>query len=351
MAETVELRVGGSRYQGWTSVEVTRSLEAVAGTFELSVTERWPGNQKRYAIHPGDRCSLRAGGDVVIDGYVDVVEVNHGADQHTVRISGRDRAGDLVDCSAIVPGGEFKGRDLAAIARALCEPFGIPVTAEADVGKPFDRFAIDQGETAFEAIERGCRQRAVLPVADGRGGLKLTNAGQAGRSGTTLRLGDNILSARGTYSHRDRFSTYTVKGQDTGSDFAFGELASEPSAEVRDGAIARHRPLLLTAEGPGSAGSMQERAKWERAVRRGRSRRAEIRVQGWRQDSGALWAPNALVPVVDDWLAIDRTLLVAEVRYSLDQSGTVARLSLASAEAFQLRPESEDDTQDQEFGW
>lgn len=333
---TVDLTVNGTRYRGWQSVEVTRSIEAIAGSFSLAVTERWPGSQARYAISPGAACTLAADGEALITGHVDTVDVRFDDRGHGVTIAGRDVTGDLVDCSAEAPGGELRDVTLTQLAARLAQPFGVEVRAETDAGRPFDRITIEPGESAFEAIERACRMRAVLPVSDGRGGLLLTTAGQAGRAATTLAQGQNILAAGGTYSWRDRYSTVTVKGQAAGTDSFFGEPAAAAKGRQADPAIGRHRPLTVIAEAPGDDAALAERAAWEVTVRRGRSRSVEITVAGWRMSDGRLWAPNMLVPAVSDWLGIDQDMLIVSVTYSLDETGTLARLSLMRPDAYAL---------------
>lgn len=39
--ESVILTVDGKLWEGWTEMSVSRSLEAIAGEFDLSVTTRW----------------------------------------------------------------------------------------------------------------------------------------------------------------------------------------------------------------------------------------------------------------------------------------------------------------------
>ncbi|MHA0401779.1 phage baseplate assembly protein, partial [Escherichia coli] len=39
--ESVILTVDGKLWEGWTEMSVSRSLKAIAGEFDLSVTTRW----------------------------------------------------------------------------------------------------------------------------------------------------------------------------------------------------------------------------------------------------------------------------------------------------------------------
>ena len=207
----VELIIDGTAFGGWESIGVNRSIETISGAFDLAVTEKSPFDPTDRRIRTGAPCSVAVDGETVITGYVDEIDVSENATTSSVTIRGRDRAADLVDCAAVHKPAEWLKRTLDAIARDICAPFGISVSVSTDVGKPFPRFSINQGEKAFAAIERMCRQRAVLPVSNGRGGIELTRAG-TGRAAGSLVRGDNVIGASGQNSDRGRFSEIIVRG-------------------------------------------------------------------------------------------------------------------------------------------
>lgn len=337
MSGRAELYVGGAIYGGWKRVAVSRTIEQIANGFDLEVTERWPGQSTSRPIRPGERCLLKLDGETVITGHVDDSEPTYDHQSHGLSVRGRDATGDLVDCSAIHKTGQWKNATLDRIARDLCAPFGIKVKVETDVGDSFASFKIEPGETAFECVERAARLKAVLLIADGDGNLVITRAGRE-RSRTALAEGRNILSARGQFSWRDRFSIYTVKGHDRialDGDAAPGHVA--PAATAADEAITRYRPRIILADDHGNKTRFRDRAEWERNVRMGRGLRGSITVQGWRDDQGKLWQPNTLVTVTSPLLYLrDAQMLIVGCLYTLDESGTRTALSIARREAFDL---------------
>lgn len=341
----VKLKVDGREYSGWKSLRVGRGIEQIAGTFELSVTERWAGQEQPWPILPGAECVLSINGHDLISGWVDDVVPSYDVTRHGIKVSGRDRTGGLVDCSAIHESGEWKDRTLLQIAKDLATPFGVTVTAEASVGAPFATASIQEGETAFETIERLARFRGVLLVSNGCGGLVITRTSTE-RIATGLVQGENILSASATLSHRDRYSRYIVKGQNSGSDFSTPAQNASVSAEATDPAISRYRPLVIVAEDQGDVTKLADRAKWEAGVRAGRSCRATITVQG-RSHGDGLWHPNRLVSVRDDFLRLDGDMLITSVTFILDEKGSRTELELCRPEAFELQalpePASGDD--------
>lgn len=332
----VELVTGGRSFEGWKAMRIARSMDAMCGGFELEVSEIWPGSSVSRHIQPGEACAVQLGGERVITGYVDEVEVDEDAQRHTVRVSGRDKTADLVDCSAIHKGGQWRGRTIAQIAADLCAPFGIQVTVAADVGKALPSFALQEGETVFCALERLARIRALLLVADGQGNLVMTRAGTR-RVTTALVRGQNVLAARGLLSMRDRFSTYIAKGQAAGTDFFNGTAASQVTATASDALVPRYRPMVLLGESQDVAASLKQRVQWEANVRAARSTDIEVTVQGWEHAEG-LWQPNTLARLIHPALRIDADLLITSVTFELSESGSLTQLAMTRADAYTVLP-------------
>ena len=337
---TVALLIGGSAHVGWTEATVTRSLETISGSFAVTLTEREPGETTPRTIRPGDECRVELAGDPVIQGFIDAVTIDYDARGHTIAIRGRDTTGDLVDCSAATMPGEWHNERLEAIAAALCQPFGVSVSAEVDTGEPFMRFRIEEGESVFEAIDRGCRFRAVLPLSDGRGGLVLSGPSR-NRTSVRIERGMNIISASGTSSWSARFSDYLLLGQQAGGADGFtAEQVAHVKATARDSGVNRHRPLTIIGEQSQDESEAMARIQWEANVRSARSRSARVTVQGWRETpDGDLWAPGRTVYVADDWLGIDQEMLISATAQSLSSAGTLTTLDLVPPGAFEQRAE------------
>jgi prophage tail gpP-like protein len=333
----VELKVDGAFYGGWKKVRVTRSIEQAAGTFELEASDRWPGQVAASPVKPGRPCQVLLDGELVITGYIDTVAVDLDANQHNVRIVGRDKTADLVDCSAVHKSGQWHNVKLDQLARDLIKPFGVELVAPADVGARFASFNIQEGEKVFECLERAARQRALLLTSDPDGRLVITRTGSA-QIAQGLVEGEAIKAVRGEFTWRERFSAYTVKGHTRiGAD---GEqVHSAAAGKSADEIVTRHRPLVVISDSHSTNTTLRDRAEWERNVRRGRSARASITVQGWRHAGGGLWQPNHLVPVTSAslWLDSPAELLIVGCTWTLDdRNGTLTEMAVSRPEAFQL---------------
>lgn len=331
------LYVDGYLHEGWLSARVTRSMEQLAHDFELSLTEKWADTMLPRKIRPGASCILFIDKEPVIVGWVDDCKPTYTATTHTLTVTGRSRTGDLVDCTA--SSFHYKGQTLAQVAVKLCAPFGIAVMAETDVGGPFLTLKPNEGDTVFEALDAAARIRGVLLTTNAAGDLVITRA-----SFKTLPyplvLGFNIKAGEGEFSLKDRFSLYTVKGQQSGSAMLPPELAARPSAKTVDSTVTRFRPLTVIADEPIDFAAAAARAQWESNVRAGRSQRVTYTVAGWKHPTG-LWEPNVLVPVSDPFLGIQGVRLISSVEYSLSESGEETKITLVPRAAFDILPAKE----------
>ncbi len=329
----VSLRVAGTVYQGWTRVSVTAGIERAARDFRFDITRQWPGDEgMQHNCRPGDSCVLMIGDDRILTGYIDAVPVQYDSGRITLGLSGRSKTADLIDCSAPSSPGQWLGQSVEQIASALAAPYGISVRSEADTGATISDHQVQQGETAFESIDRLLKQRQLLATDDSDGALVFIKPGT--RSATTaLVLGQNILTADYPNDWKDRYSTYTCKGQGSGTDDAFGADVSEAEGTATDTAVTRHRLLIVQQSGQADTISCDDRAAYERDLRAARSQAVTYTVQGWRQADGSLWQPNMIVRVTDALLGLDLAMLITEVTYTLDQSGTLATLAVMPPEA------------------
>ncbi len=342
MSDAVELAVDGTIYGGWQEFAFTRRIDDCAALMSLKVTEKWAGIETRRPVRPGAAYALSLGGAEKAAGHVDGIAVDYDLDNHSVNIETRCAMADIVDCAAAVDGPhEFRNLTLTALAQKLCAPYGLTVRTECDTGAPFARFAIQPGETAWAAIERAARQRAVLAFGDGRRELVITRAGLSGAASGSIRLGENAKSASGRFSQAERFNLVVVRSQQESADELDSESELHPEGRASDEAITRYRPTVIVGEEPGPGQTLADRAAWHRAVARGRGASVTYVMQGWRDDGGAFWMPNTTVHVRDEYMNIDRELLIVAVTHRLtENAGRETELEVAPREAYDLLPEA-----------
>lgn len=344
--DVVSLVAGGMVYEGFTQVEVTRSLKEMAGKFSLHVSDRFTGgrngpavNQTR-AIREGDPCQIFYEGLPVITGNVDAVNPRYAKKQHQVSIHGRSKTGDLCDSSVDdeIPNGEMRDVTLDQVARKATSNFGVGVKVEADVKDRFDQVRVHPGETVHRFLERYARPGAVSLTDDQMGDLRLFQAKPGGVVATLIE-GVNIEEASAMLRMDGRHSKYTAKGQDRGSDREFGKPVAQRRARAKDSAVKRYRPLTLLNETKTSKPSAKNRAAWEAAQRAGEGCRAEVKLYSWCSAPGRLWMPGDNVMLISPMLYVERMLTVQSVVLTQSKKGgTIAKLALVPPEAHNPAP-------------
>ncbi|MBD3728768.1 MAG: hypothetical protein IE933_03600 [Sphingomonadales bacterium] len=334
----IALVVDGMAYLGWTSVEVGRAIDSASGTFALELASKERTDAQEWDIADGVACEIRLGGAVLLTGYVDSVDRFIDPEARGIRLRGRDKAADLVDCSAVHKPGSWSGRRLEDIARDLLAPFSIPLEVAGDTSPPFRKFALQQGETVFAAIERMARYRGLVAWSPGDGRLVIGNPDSGLRSGR-ISEGENVIAAEASRDMSERFSDYLVKGQASGDDRRSGKAVAQAKGSATDPEVTRYRPLLVIGEEQADVASLSRRAAWEAAVRSGRSKPVSVTLPGWFDDAGKPWQPGTRAACRLQSLRVDADLLVQRVTMSRDaERGTLTELELVPPEAWsQLR--------------
>lgn len=356
----VKLIANGVEIAGWTTVSIHHSMEQIADVWSLEITNQRVGPTGQLQptgitldqvavtaddIDTGTECEIRIGEMTVITGYIDDQQFDYDATRADLRISGRSKAGDLCDCTAIHSTGMWNQATIIDIARDLCKPFGIsvePLVRAIDTAwmKPFTRFRIEPGETVFETLSRAAEMRGVLFTSGHDGSVQIERSAQF-FSGATLELGKNVLNGSVSRSVRDRFSDYMFRGQTEASDDWNGIAAAQIKGDVSDEGVGRYRPLMVLSTKQRGREDLGKRAMWERSVRAARSVRHRYGVEGWTSPAGGLWEPNTLVSVKDEWCGVDGLKLITGVDLNLTNE-RVAVLELMDPAAFDAEPVASD---------
>jgi prophage tail gpP-like protein len=335
MADELIITTNNQRYGGWKEFQITRSLEFAADEFDMTVTERWPGQTTRD-IQAGELARVQLGNDLLVTGFIDRFDTEYDDKNHTISVYGRSLLGDLVDCSGKPQ--QFLNQTFAQIAKTICAPFGIQLmfeTQSSAANKPFTSVAISEGQSYWDFLEYLARIRALRLMSTPEGYLRVGGIGT--ETGEALVLGENVLRASGSRDQRNRFSEYTV--------FSTGEPdmlsnndatpVATPQGRATDTAIKRYRPLGIISDVNESPLDGDSHARWQRNVYYGRSEQTQYTVQGFRQSNGKLWVPGLRVPVRDSYQKLQATRIISEVRYICGQ-GKTTQITVQPLEAFEL---------------
>lgn len=337
MTDELVIKVGGQVLSGWSEVRVTRGIERVVSDFEVALTEKYPGVQD-VVVQPGQECEVYLGADKVITGYVDRYMPEIGAGMHTVRIAGRSKTQDMVDCAAVWKGSQIVNGTVLQIAQTLLEPFGIRAYAVDDVGQVVPTTVLNMGDTVFDVVEPMARLRALLMYDDTDGNVAFSRVSTK-KAASGFKEGENVEAAGIAWSMDQRFSDYAAFRVKVA---AFGDSGNESNliTDVEDPAVPRYRPKFFIAEtNDGGYDVAKQRAAWEMNRRVGRSAAVHLVCDSWRDAAGALWTPNTLAPVELPTLKLPKVeWTIGEVTYIRNAGGTHAQIILMHPDSFKPQP-------------
>ncbi len=376
----VALMLDGRTLDQFIQMELTHDLSELCASFQFVFRDEtrslgtWDYATPVAGEGPldwGAKCQITIDGEPWLNGWVDDVLPEAGKIANSVTIVGRDFACDLVDCPPD-PRGKHEYRDitLTEFAEKICKPFGVKVRAEVDVSPKFDKCVVEAGETVMSAIAKYAKQRGVLVTSDRIDTIVITRSGLE-RAADGVRFPGNVVRGRGSFSARERFSHYFVKGQSEKNggkrsktpalDATSEPLESAPEQpapatdapeDVAEGAgalvmglaedkeVTRWRPHISMARTKATAFDAQRQAEWEMRTRRGKGDKEDYAYRGFRAN-GQLWKPNTLADVQDSFALIDRDMLIAGVRLTYDARGEATRLRMTGPEAYDLKPEGD----------
>ena len=337
--EIITLVIDGYALQGFQSVEISRSMQNGAISFELQASSpAWGaqamslrnGQQMEIYSSPVDSSGF-AGvgglGDLIVTGAVDEYNAEYDEDSHTITLSGRSKGRDAIDCHPIKhPTGLVRNATLLDAANQLDE-FGTNWSSDQQL-QPIDTIQRRPEEPLFDTIERYARRGGYMLAAQTDGSIMITRAGTQMHAGSLVLGQSPVKKMSVKISTTQKRSPVVVRGQrrsGTGQD----NLRQEAQDTGDDTSF--YRPALIIAEGDHTQQDLQTRAAWERLRMAAYGIRIGAKTSCWRDDGGMLWTPGYLVSIENDPEGIDGAFTISTVKYRQTNgegkdAGTIAEL-------------------------
>lgn len=351
------LEVNGLRYQGFTDVNVVKSIENLAGQFTFSTTVKdgftsatesgitfLTGNlgtlQNDLKIQ--DEVKIYIDDTLLISGFIEDLSIAYSADSHSISIAGRDKTGDLIDSSIIQK--SYSQRGFVKLIEMVLKDNGhTSISVINDVANLSNLEAneiikTEKGDSIATFLDRYAKKLQVLLITNEDGDLVIT------REGADLAIGNlisqmngsnnNILSANISVNTSERFRYIEVYSQSSNDDYTASSV--NQSAIAIDSVIRDTRRKRVTMSTATKALSLNNLAKWSVNVRKAKGSRYNCKVQGFytQRNKGALWTPNTLVQLIDDRCQVNGQFLIQGVSYSKSLQGTFTELSIVERGAF-----------------
>lgn len=344
----IELEVNGQPYSNFLGAVCENRLDALTNvfSFEATSTEDLP-----LPFTGGEPCRVLVDGEPVLTGSIEIVGVNYSSQQHTIRIQGRGKTGDLLDSTLDSISDIRPPINLKALIERVIQELGLDIqvivnTPTEDFNEAEDLAGPDIGENAFAFIEKYARKRQVLLTEDGDGNIVITqSSGESINSPLQNVLGspnNNILAGSVSYDYTGRYNKYKFASAQNpiplvnAGETDLTSLVNQGGG-VQDPASRVGRQLVLVAEAPYSNAQCDTRAEWEANIRKTRSRVYSVDLDGFRNAQGDLWESNKIVSIVDQFAGINSQMLINSVTFTYNNSdGSLTTLALVERNSYTL---------------
>lgn len=333
----IQLIVNGQTYTQFKSISVSRSLDAIGGSFVANVANRIIAD---VPIKLNDDVKININGQQVLQGYVVGLNPSYSTDGHNLEITGVDQTSDIVDCS-VWANCEFNGGlSMVGLFTQILNRNGVTsVKVKSASDDPFfkegDIVGTASGESLFSFLDRLARKKNRLLTTDGRGNLLIySNSGEATNRSLVNIYGDNtnsaIISASSSYDNSKRFAKIIVRSQTKKGDDLEG-------SSVDKGARS-NRTLLLVNDTVVDSEGAAEIAAWEVNKRKAEATTYNCQVFGYNATISKIWQPNQLIFIRDDYADVNGKMLLKAVTYTYNESvGSVSDLTFVAPNSYSLQ--------------
>lgn len=333
----VTLAIDGTRYGGWLEIGIERSLDKLTDSFSFGYTDRWLDAGVAWPIREGAKAQIHYKDQLLITGWVNTAEWKVSGDEWSLSSSGRSLSGDLEDCSAIVSSGHWKSKSPLSIVKEILKPFGMTAkSTAADALVPMESFALQESESAADAIDRLSKQLSLLPISGADGMLELMRADIPRGKLLTLPVNDAI-ERKIVHQDQDRYSNYYAIGQSRGNKNRTGEAVISLKYHIADEGVERYRPLVMVVDhAVQQTAQLKARATWERNVRAGRAMRYVALFMGVLAPDGKPYTPGTHFVVQDEAFGVDDTLVLVSANIRANGSELVTEVELTYPQAYSI---------------
>lgn len=307
----IELKVANRKYTGWENVIIVKSMDSIAHNFSMDIY-----NGDQISIGDDDLIQILVEDKVFFTGYIDEMILGISDTKKPLSISGRSKAGDLIDCN-IETNKQYNKQNIKQIINDLVSPFNITVSSNLEL-EPLEVFVTKVGETYFNAINRLCKQTNTLPISDNYGNIEIIKNQQT-KSSIILKDQDfkelnypKVLS--------DRFSKYTYKKE--------GIVTDVTDGSINDDTVQRYRPFVaVNTEDKNN----EDLAKWQKNHNKANEVNLTAVIIGWDLQV------NTIVKL--ETSLVNNSYLLKDIIFKKGNSGTTSDLTLVSKDLYNIPQE------------
>lgn len=325
--------LNNKRFRFWEFIRITRSIDSIDSVeFEAPFDPTDQDQQNAFKPFTYPPLEVTVGGDKLFTGVSMGPSPRSDDTNKIVFVGGYARAGVLQDCT--IPASafplEYNDQNLEQIAQDITKHFGIRAVFDADPGSAFERVRCDYNRRALDFLMELAVQRGLVMGSDENGDLVFRKSVVGDTPIASLSEGvPPLVSVEAFFDHQQYYSHVTgiepvVVGA-TGAQFT----AKNPRLR---GVVRPHTFQVKDVLG----GDVRPATEAKLGRMFGNMASYSVTVASWRDPSGALWAPNAVVSLRAPGAMVYSaySFIVRSVIFEKDPDSELAVLDLVLPGAF-----------------
>ena len=328
---TVAVRIDGQEHRDWLSYDIDSDFLIPADGFDFEL-----GVDAIQAAVPdlsGKRCEVVINGETILTGIVGNQRHDKSKGSRNLRITGRDLACLLVDCSA--PQLNVKGMTVLDAAKKLVAPWSEyikNVVLKSEKNPTLDKIDIEPSESVWQALTHIANSVGLHAWFEPNGDLVVGGADYSSPPVATL-----------SWSKSDKKRNVESITIDRDSDNRFSEVTFLAQSHGRSGNSAKHDLKWVYTDPSMKLKKTKTEVVADADNLENLKRQAKKQLSDWKLEGftlsitvgdhktveGKLWAAGQRVHVIDEEEGIDAIFFVMGRRFTLSRmSGTQTELRL-----------------------
>jgi len=312
------------------SAEVSRSIESFCGAFSFDL-------KVGIDCKRNDEVDIFSNYERVMTGIIEDISNPREKENFSIRISGRDRTGVLID-SYMKPR-QYRQKNFNALIRAVLQDnnYNFKIIQDVPVLKLIDKIEDGGSEKIFDFLDSYAKKAQVLLLTNENGNIVITREG--GELATNTLIDSNILNSTLSVDSSEKYKYIDVYGS---LKTEYNSKRTSQRASIINNLATGNKRVIIRVDSNSSYKSLQSLANWYKNVKEAKGARYECVVSGHYQKGSLfeenLWKPNSIVNLIDDARNISGTFLIQGVKYRTTIEGNYTDLSIVNLGSFGLPP-------------
>ena len=346
--DKIKVKVNGSEFGGWTTADISKSVEDICGTFSLTVINSWSEMDENPQIKAGDLVEIYMYDDVkkteqiIMTGYVDIETPGFNNNGTFLNIAGRDVTCDLVDCTTVPPFNR-KGLTPVDLIFELLNPpeedglvpfekVGLSYSADLLELPQYEDYKVSADSKISDEIKKISNRYGFLAYTNENGQLTLTTKTRL-ESKIVLEEGVNVMSASKSYDMSKDYHRITVYSQKNDDGDTGKKNTKSPNI---DSEFPRYRPLNVIHSSDTDEKSTEDKAKWIKRSITSSSTEVRVEVVGWQSTLGEPYAINTAVTCKIPSIGIDLSynFMIKSLSFMMSEDGQKTRMVLVHKDVY-----------------